>query len=649
MSPLIVKLLLQTFNYLRCAHSWQGLASQHDRPAVRLIVVDIYPETYHHPTSMSAPEVYPLAVLIDELKHDDTPTRVTAMERLPTVALALGEDRCRAELIPFLCEVAKEDEDEILTLLAEQLGDFAEYIGGAQYTHLLVEPLALLVVSEEPVVRDTAVKSLAKLAPTMDKTQLQNYIVPLVLSLTTSDWFSSRIGAAALFPVAIEQGFDAATHESQYPPDTVAELYSGFSSLATDDAPMVRRACGTHLPEVVKCTHDPSNLEKLVPVFLSLCQDAQDSVKLLAVDCAVALAEQGGAAIVPQLTGPVFGLLEDKSWRVRYQAADRFGALSHAVLPQPNPETAAKLLDTFGALAVDPEAEVRAAIAKQVVAYTSDLVDVPTVLSRVIPALEALTNDPGEGVREALAGQIAKMAPKVGTDNTVAHLLPLFLDMLRDEDSEVRLRIISNLDVINETIGIDRLSESLLPAISDLAKDKQWRVLLAVIDYSPLLAKQLGVEFFNRELVPLVFQWLWDPVWAIRDAAAENLKALADVCGIDWLEQEIVPKLMESHGNGNYLYRLTSLLTLKKIADRLTPDTLAQAIVPFIVEMSHDPVPNVRFNCATTLAIIATRIAPTHGSLIKSTIIPNIERLTEDPDVDVRFFAGEARVKALRA
>lgn len=63
-------------------------------------------------------ELYPIAVLIDELKvnsnttakfgvlmcvkHDDVLLRLGAIKRLSTIALALGADRTRDELIPFL-------------------------------------------------------------------------------------------------------------------------------------------------------------------------------------------------------------------------------------------------------------------------------------------------------------------------------------------------------------------------------------------------------------------------------------------------------------------------------------------------------------------------------------------------------------------
>lgn len=100
--------------------------------------------------------------------------------------------------------------------------------------------------------------------------------------------------------------------------------------------------------------------------------------------------------------------------------------------------------------------------------------------------------DPNQHVKSALASVIMGLSPILGRQNTIEHLLPLFLTQLKDECPEVRLNIISNLDCVNEVIGIQQLSQSLLPAIVELAEDSKWRVRSAIIEYMPLLAGQLG-------------------------------------------------------------------------------------------------------------------------------------------------------------
>ena len=47
-----------------------------------------------------------------------------------------------------------EDEDEVLTALGDELGNFVEYVGGPEHGHVLLSPLENLAGIEEPLVRD---------------------------------------------------------------------------------------------------------------------------------------------------------------------------------------------------------------------------------------------------------------------------------------------------------------------------------------------------------------------------------------------------------------------------------------------------------------------------------------------------------------
>lgn len=88
------------------------------------------------------------------MRSEDVQLRLNAIHSIPTIALALGPDRARSELIPFLQD-SLDDEDEVLLALAEELGkDFEQYIGGKQFAHLLLGPLESLSAVEETLVRD---------------------------------------------------------------------------------------------------------------------------------------------------------------------------------------------------------------------------------------------------------------------------------------------------------------------------------------------------------------------------------------------------------------------------------------------------------------------------------------------------------------
>ena len=96
--------------------------------------------------------IYPIAVLIEELRNEDIAARLASITKLPTIALALGTtvktlefslisnilgvERTKVELIPFLTDSIY-DEDEVLLTLAQQLGRFVPLVGDG--FHIIVK------------------------------------------------------------------------------------------------------------------------------------------------------------------------------------------------------------------------------------------------------------------------------------------------------------------------------------------------------------------------------------------------------------------------------------------------------------------------------------------------------------------------------
>ena len=126
--------------------------------------------------------LYPIAVLIDELRNEDVQLRLNSIKKLSTIALALGTERTRSELIPFLTDTIY-DEDEVLLALAEQLGSFTPLVGGSEHVGCLVPPLESLATVEETVVRDKAQESLRTIAKEHSAADLETHFVPLVKRL----------------------------------------------------------------------------------------------------------------------------------------------------------------------------------------------------------------------------------------------------------------------------------------------------------------------------------------------------------------------------------------------------------------------------------------------------------------------------------
>lgn len=604
-------------------------------------------------------DFYPLALLMDELKHDDVGNRVSAMQKLDAIAIALGPERTLHELLPFLNDVAQDDEEEVFAVMAEKLGSFVTLVGGPQNSEPLIRILAVLGAMEEPIVRDNAVDLLNKISLELSDETLNGIFLDLIRSLSQGDWFSKKVSLCGLYKAVIVR-VDAQIRR---------ELLMFYYNLISDESPMVRRSAGKYLPELIdKMTAfsaanpdspekvDDNDLEIISKMFHNLINDSQDSVKLLSIDVLVSI------LLYFQLKNDLshnldclvsaLKLIKDESWRVRYAAADKFADIARNFGDAE--QDLYRLIDPFVALMKDNEGEVRKAIARQLPGFAQLLNDSKVIEAKIIPVVSELAQDPHENVRAALASTVTGLSPILSKQSTIDRLLPIFLNMLKDEFPDVRLNIILNLSVVNETIGISLLSTSLLPAITELAQDHKWRVRLAIIEYIPKLASQLGESFFNNELLNLCMLWLWDPVFAVRDAAVNNLKDLTVIFGPAWGDAHIVSRLLSIRDEkideatsvdfSNFIIRITCLFAVTKLIPVVDHQTVVGRILPFIDSLTADSVPNIRFNVAKSYLVAVEALLanplPEVAKLIDGEIFNKLNTLLADQDVDVRYYAA---------
>ena len=132
--------------------------------------------------NLTEPSVLPCS---DELKNEDKALRLNSVKRLSTIALALGEERTRQELIPFVGD-SNDDDEEVLLAMAEELGSFTTYVGGSPYAYTLLPPLEQLSSVEETVVRDKAVESLCSVAKELPEKDVDAHFLPLVKVMTVT-------------------------------------------------------------------------------------------------------------------------------------------------------------------------------------------------------------------------------------------------------------------------------------------------------------------------------------------------------------------------------------------------------------------------------------------------------------------------------
>ncbi len=97
----------------------------------------------------------------------------------------------------------------MLLALAEELGTFVEFVGGAEHAHVLLPALGVLAGVEESVVRDKAVESIVKVAELMPAPHYDTHLFPLIKRLADDESFTSRASAPPLFAIANPKLSDA--------------------------------------------------------------------------------------------------------------------------------------------------------------------------------------------------------------------------------------------------------------------------------------------------------------------------------------------------------------------------------------------------------------------------------------------------------
>jgi serine/threonine-protein phosphatase 2A regulatory subunit A len=534
--------------------------------------------------------LYPIAVLVEELKSPDVARRTNSMKHLSTIAIGLGYERTRSELIPYLADLM-DDEEEVLLAMACALKDFVSLVGGKTHIHILLEPLEQLCQVEDTSVRAAAVHSLASIVNSTDDRLLDEDVLDLLQRLVEAEWFTSRLSAAQLLPAAV----------LKLAPGGVDQALSVFAMLVRDQHPQVRRAAA----EVLKGLGGlKSQQAKLMGFAAELLADNEDCVRLLVVDCLIEFAKGlSPAQLSSQVLPMLRTLVSDQSWRVRYKLADRIAALGTAVGPE---IVKISLQTAYTCLLQDSEAEVRTAAFSRISEF-SKLLQTDDVVTEVLTRLQSISGEP-EYIRAALATQVSSLCVIVGRQHTNQVLLKVIFELLRDESPDVRMCLFTDLGSVQSVIGAESLAQTLMPAVGELTEHKNWRVRQQIIERMPELARQLGPDFCTDNIIPVMSKALVDPVWSVRAALIGSVKQFAEILGEEWVGSYILPEVAALKTHENYLFRVTALALAKDLEMVVSSEFCRLHLFPLISEMSADPVPNVRLNVSKAIQSLARHL-----------------------------------------
>ncbi|KAG5390038.1 hypothetical protein IGI04_031579 [Brassica rapa subsp. trilocularis] len=127
-------------------------------------------------------------------------------------------------------------------------------------------------------------------------------------------------------------------------------------------------------------------------------------------------------------------------------------------------------------------------------------------------------------------------------------------------------------------------------------------------------------------------------VYSIREAAANNLKRFAEEFGSEWAMQHLVPQVLDMVTNPHYLHRMMVLRAISLMAPVMGSEITCSKFLPVVAEASKDSSKR-QVQCCKTSAIPHPHSRPISGGESNTQCLVD---LSEDPDVDVRYFANQA-------
>jgi serine/threonine-protein phosphatase 2A regulatory subunit A len=143
----------------------------------------------------------PIAVLIDELKHEDVAVRMNSVQKIDVIADKLGHERTRNEFVPFLSAFLEEEDEEVLVILANKLPLLIPMIGGVENADSILGLLRRLSVFDENAVYEASIASILKIAEQCPDSLMEKNMYNLVLEkLVESGLLNARRAACALIP-----------------------------------------------------------------------------------------------------------------------------------------------------------------------------------------------------------------------------------------------------------------------------------------------------------------------------------------------------------------------------------------------------------------------------------------------------------------
>ena len=562
--------------------------------------------------------------LLEDLKNSEIKIKINAVHNLRGISLALGRERTRRELLPYLLSCLQEEEDETLIELAKIFSNFLDCVGGKQYVKEIFNMIENLLSIDEINVRKESINSLKNTIKQIGNfSEVEKDLMEMIFNLNSKNNINEQISSLNIIIFA----FGDLNKENKNKCFDLLIKYSQSQSLN------LKRELSYSIPLITKYL-SLDNIEKIINIFYN---DKNETSKIGIMDIIISLDNHPNLnQAFDFINNIIIKLSNDNNWRIKITVADKI----HLILKfnnLPN-QIIQNLIDIYSKFLESPEPEIKN-VCCQRLEEISLLINKNDNFDKILISLKKLENDTTPYVRGSLANNLLKIAPLIGTKKTNDYIFPIFLNFIKDDNHDIRMTLIKSLDELNKVVNIDNIIQGIIPSFLEISSNKNWRIRIQVLDVINVLSNILDKKIFMDTIFNISINLLSDSVFAIREETFKLIKNLYVKLKSNDFEKIVMDKLIEMSQNISYLIRNTVVLFIYNFCDIKEGENIDDYLnfiegnlSKLLFMLCNDKISNVRMNCAKTLNKMKKI---TRNKEINEMINNKIELLKKDPDKDV--------------
>ena len=560
--------------------------------------------------------------LLEDLQNPDIKIKKNAFQNLRGISLALGRERTRKELLPYLKSCIDEEEDEIIIELAKVLSNFIDCIGGKQYIKELLNLLEIILTIDDHFVRIEIMNTIKSVVKQIGKvSEIESDLISIINNLYNSEDINQKKSAMNLL-IFLFKDLNSTNK-------IIAINY--FDKFLVDNNISVKKELLNEITEI-SLELSIEYIKKMINIIL---KDKNDSMRIDIVNIMLSVRN---SPKINEFMDTIYDLIpklaEDTNWRVRLTVSDKLNEFLK--FPNINNDMKQKSVNIFAKLLEDTEPEIRNVCCLRLEEITKILKN-ENNFDKILQNLRKLEKDQKNYVKGALASNVLKICELIGPKKTNDYIFPIFLTLIKDENIEIRMNLINNLSELNKVIEIDNIIESIMPPIKEISANKSWRIRIQIMEIIPVLAKLFNQHLFMNNIFPICITALMDSVFSIRESSCKLFVTIYKDTKNEEFEKKLLEKLNELCLSSSYLLRNTSPVFIKfyieKLEDKIYLEFFEKKLIEIVFNLSKDKIANVRMNCAFILNKIKN--IKFKDNKINGEINNIIEIFKKDKDEDV--------------